>query len=420
MHEAALDPAPLLVRARTLAEAHEMLKVGEEGNPAFDIALVDPDLPDSQGLETLEKLIESSDGTPVTILSGDQDRMIAVAMVQKGAQDFLPKHTLNGELLSRSILYGVERERALSELGRVNAKLRLKSKALKTAQMHLIQTEKLDSLGRLAAGVAHEVKNPLATLQMGVDFFNRKRADLSASAGTMIDQMQSAIERAETIIKGMVNYSRDQTLTLHLKNINTLVRGALRLVEHEAVRAKVNIELDLPQFVPSIRCDQGKIEQVFINILSNAIQAMEENPENLKTLKVSTFWDQIQEIERDEGLREFERLRPRDHVVVVEVLDQGGGIPEDKLSRIFEPFYTTKPTGRGTGLGLSVSKNIIDLHRGYIQFRNVDNPKGVRARIFFKAQQIPQDQMPPGETLTRPINPGIISQQHDEETSTDH
>jgi len=401
---------PSLERAATLETAIDSLKAGRNGSEPFDIILLDLSLPDSQGPRTFSEVVKSAEGTPITILSGNDDRDLAVEMVKQGAQDYLQKDLLNGDVLSRSILYAVERERAFSELARMNAKLRKKSRDLKTAQMQLIQAEKLDSLGRIAAGVAHEVKNPLATLQMGVDFFKRRGEGVDESTGIMVEQMQEAIGRAETIIRGMVDYSRDETLTLELRNINVIVRRALRMIDHEAVNAKVVIDRDLSTFIPAIRCDQGKIEQVLINLCANAIHAMAGMEGSDKWLRVRTFWDQIQEIERDEGLRDFDRLRARDHVVVVEIRDEGNGIPEDKLSRIFEPFYTTKPTGQGTGLGLSVTKNIIDLHRGHIQIKNVTNPRGARVRIFFKAHEVPKGKLPPDESLTRPIKPPTINE----------
>jgi signal transduction histidine kinase len=220
----------------------------------------------------------------------------------------------------------------------------------------------------------------------------------------ILEQMQDAINRADLIIRGMVEYSRSDELKKKSHDMNKIVQRALRMVQHEVVRANVNIEMDLADEMPKVSVDQTKIEQVLINFLTNAIQAMADS-RNGEVLRIQTFWDQIQAIERDEGIREFERLRAHDPVVVVEIRDQGPGIPADRLTRIFEPFYTTKPTGEGTGLGLSVAKNIVDLHRGHIQVRNVEDPKGLRVRLFLKARNVPRDEEPPEEMrlITRPI-----------------
>jgi signal transduction histidine kinase len=115
-------------------------------------------------------------------------------MVHRGAQDYLPKDSLNAELLTRSILYGLKWQLGRIEMAELNSRLVKSSEDLRAAQMQLIQTEKLDSLGRLAAGVAHEVKNPLAALQLVVDFFRRKVDLIGESGGIIVDHMQQAIE----------------------------------------------------------------------------------------------------------------------------------------------------------------------------------------------------------------------------------
>ncbi|MCP5549652.1 MAG: response regulator [Akkermansiaceae bacterium] len=408
LRDADLDPVPDLCRAATLAEAVETLGK-ENGEPPVDIVLLDLSLPDSLGPETLDRIAEVAPRTPVTILSGNADRELAVSMVQSGAQDYLPKDSLNGELLTRSILYALERQRSRRRLEDLNLRLHRATEDLKTAQMQLIQAEKLDSLGRLAAGVAHEVKNPLATLQLGVDYFRRRAGEMDESGVFMVDQMQQAIERADKIIRGMVDYSRDQTVQLKESNINRVARQALRLVNHELTRASVTVDEDFTDPIPAVRADEGKLEQVVINVLMNAIQAMGGQPAEDggrgRTLHVGTFWDQLPKIERDEGLRHYERLRAQDHVVVLEIRDEGPGVPEDKINRLFEPFYTTKPTGEGTGLGLSVARNIVDLHHGHLEVRNVEDPRGLRVRILLKACDVPvgQGPSPDSRNLTRPI-----------------
>lgn len=403
LREAGFSETPEIHRADSLQEAEELLT--SPGAPeVFDIILLDLSLPDSAGQDTLTRIKELAPDLPVMILSGNEDWDLAYKLVVKGAQDFLPKDELNSALLSRSILYAIQRNRARLDLAAVNKKLSNTSRDLKEAQMQLIQAEKLDSLGRLAAGVAHEVKNPLATMQLGIDFLSRKAGILNDSGIMILEQMQEAINRADEIIRGMVDYSRSDELKKESRDINDLVQRASRMVQHEAVRANVEIETDLASGIPDVTVDGGKIEQVLINFMMNAIQAMAESGEG-GVLRVCTFWEQITAIQRDEGLREFERLRAHDHVVVVEIRDQGPGISADRLARVFEPFYTTKPTGEGSGLGLSVAKNIVDLHRGHIQLRNVEDPRGLRVRVFLKARKVSHLEEPPEELrlLTGPI-----------------
>ena len=403
LREAGFSKPPEVHRAVSLQEARELL-TSPGGPNVFDIILLDLSLPDSAGQDTLSQIKELAPELPVMILSGNEDWDLAYNLVVSGAQDFLPKDELNAALLSRSILYAIQRNRARLDLAAVNTQLSNTSRDLREAHMLLNQAEKLDSLGRLAAGVAHEVKNPLATLQLGIDFLSRKPALMDDASQLILEQMQEAINRADAIIRGMVDYSRSDELNKVTQDINEIVRRALRMVQLETVRCGIEIETDFGAGIPDVTVDGAKIEQVLINFLMNAIQAMAGSGEG-GVLRVRTFWDRIGDIERDEGLREFERLRAFDHVVVVEIRDQGPGIAGDRLTRVFEPFYTTKPTGEGTGLGLSVAKNIMDLHRGHIQLRNMEDPRGLRVRLFLKARNVSRIEEPPEEMrlLTGPI-----------------
>jgi signal transduction histidine kinase len=243
---------------------------------------------------------------------------------------------------------------------------------LKNAQMKLIQTAKLESIGRLAAGVAHEVKNPLAVIQLGVDYLARAANDTtSRDSVETIQEMADAVQRADTVIKGLLNFSRSEPLTLVAVDLNAVLEDSLLLVKHELTRAHVSLEQSLAKGLPKVELDSGKIKQVFINVFMNAIQAMGDTG----TLSVKTF---LQTSSARDGGQRLDGAS-----VVVEIEDTGAGIPEDKLDKLFEPFFTTKGVGSGTGLGLSVSRNIVEMHRGTIRIANRKGTRGVAVTIAF-------------------------------------
>lgn len=386
VREAALTIKPCLERATTLADAVSRLEQGKDG-PRIDAVLLDLALPDSFGLETYHRVRETAPHTAIIILSGNNDRELALEMVEHGAQDYLPKNAITPDLLTRAILYAVKRQDYRTQLELLNDRLRNTTQELQTTQMQLIQMEKLDSLGRIAAGVAHEVKNPLGILQMGVDYFVRRREQLEGENTPLIlANMQEAIARADTIIREMVDFSRSDQFEMKPCCANTLVDRALRMVHHEFVTRSIVVIKELTHPLPPVAADQSKLEQVLINILMNSAQAMPAG----ETLHVRTHCARVEETQRDEGLRDMNRLRQDDEVVVIEVRDRGPGIPPEIMDRVFDPFFTTKPTGEGTGLGLSVAKKIIELHHGNLQVQNVINPQGLRVRIILKASDYPE------------------------------
>jgi signal transduction histidine kinase len=250
----------------------------------------------------------------------------------------------------------------IKRLRQTNQQLLQAHEELKNAQMKLIQTAKLESIGRLAAGLAHEVKNPLAVIQLGVDYLtNTMKADTGRDAVETIQEMADAVQRADTVIKGLLNFSRSEKLALVPMDLNSVIEESLVLVRHEFTKHNISLEKNLAGGLPPVGLDQGKVKQVFINMFMNAIQAMGSDG----SLSVKTS------------------VHPADKRVMVKIEDTGSGIPEDKLDKLFEPFFTTKPVGSGTGLGLSVSKNIIELHGGTIRIENRTDARGVAVTITF-------------------------------------
>jgi C4-dicarboxylate-specific signal transduction histidine kinase len=255
------------------------------------------------------------------------------------------------------------------------SELKSSNEQLKEAQLRLIQSAKLETVGTLAAGVAHEVKNPLQTILMGLDFLVRNVPMNGQNASAVLQDMREAVTRANAIISELLQLSSSRDFDLQALNVNELIERALRLVNNEVIASRTRVELELAEGLPPVRMDKSKIEQVLINLFINALQAMSQ--EGLLTVRT-----------RQESYNgrsgAGSRFNPGDALVIIEVQDTGPGIANEHLSRVFDPFFTTKPVGEGTGLGLSVVRQIVELHGGLIELKNAPQG-GAVATICLKA-----------------------------------
>ncbi len=387
LREARFDPSPSITRAKSLAEALQRLMNRQE-HADFDIVLLDLCLPDSQGVDTFHRIRSADPSIAIAILSGNDDHDLAIDLVQQGAQDYLPKDALTPDVLMRCIIYAMKRQRYRVKLEKVTARLQRTTEELKLMQTQLMQVEKIDSLGRLASSVAHEVKNPLAAIQMGIDYLTMRCADTGEDVTQTLGIMQDAVSRADTIIHDMLHFSRTEDIRLVPCDLNELVNKTLRMLKHEVDRRHIDIKLALSNSLAETLGDQSKLEQVLVNVIMNSIQAMAHRG----LLEIRTYSDEASDIPRDEGLREMNAMKTGDAVSIIEIRDHGPGIPDEIMTRIFEPFFTTKATGEGTGLGLSVCKRIVELHRGQMQVTNMPEHKGTLVRIILKAHSVPDKQ----------------------------
>ncbi len=251
---------------------------------------------------------------------------------------------------------------------------------LKSAQLQLIHAEKLESIGRLAAGVAHEVKNPLAVIQLGIDYLSQTQKGNKDVTETVVD-MDDAVKRADTVIKGLLEFSRPTKLEIKTMNVNEVLEESLLLVKYELSKNNITLDKQLKNGLPDIKLDRNKMKQVFINLFMNAIHAMDKDG----TLTVNTCSNQLPKDLYNNYCKKVKHFKVGDRVVIVTIEDTGIGIPEGSIDKLFEPFFTTKPTGIGTGLGLSVTKSIIELHQAII---NIMNRKagGASVSILFKTK----------------------------------
>ncbi len=232
--------------------------------------------------------------------------------------------------------------------------------ALQQAQTRLIHAAKMESVGQLATGVAHEVKNPLAIIRMGVEFLNGSPGRDQTEQEVLAD-MDDAVHRADTVILGLLDFSRNKKLQLQPGNVNKVIERSLHFMRHELDKRQITQTIELEQ-IQEIPIDFSKLQQVFINLFMNSAQAMQETGELLIYSRLHDLT--AADVELSPAFKKGMT------VIKIQVCDTGSGIEEKKEDKIFDPFYTDKEIGQGTGLGLSVSRNIIELHHGTLHLAN--------------------------------------------------
>lgn len=274
--------------------------------------------------------------------------------------------------------------RSREDLLRTLADLQRSHNRLKEAQLQIIEMEKMQTIGQMAAGIAHEVKNPLAVIRMGIDFLNECPVASEEPGTTVLRDMNDALHRADGIIMGLLDFSAPGKVDLRPSDLNTLLRSSINLVKHELKTAQVTVETEFCENLPPALVDANKIKQVFVNALTNAAHAMPDGG----ALTVRTYIKKLtpDEAKPSPGARQAHEFRAGERVLVTEIDDGGVGVAEDKLGRVFEPFYTTKAAGKGTGLGLTVSRKIVELHEGTIQIQN-RTPRGARVTITLRTER---------------------------------
>jgi two-component system NtrC family sensor kinase len=220
----------------------------------------------------------------------------------------------------------------------------------KLLQQQLIQSEKLSALGALISGIAHELNNPL----MGVIGFSQllqMRMDLDARAQENLLKINNLALRCRRIVQNLLSYARKQTPERTLTDINEILERTIELRSYELEVNNIEIVRDLDPRLPKTIADGHQLQQVFLNVVTNAEQAMlESHGRGRLTIRTRT---------------DAQHTR-----ITVEIADDGPGIPEHHLTRIFDPFFTTKEVGKGTGLGLSISYGMIKEHGGNIYARS--------------------------------------------------
>ena len=368
----------------------------------IDIVLLDIIMPKVSGTEVIEQLRKNDNlnDVQIIILTALTDPETFKVCFDMGADDYLKKPIDVTELKARLKAATKTRSNAkilkkmYQQLSDQNMELKELNKVIKEAQFHMIQKEKLASIGELAAGVAHEINNPLGYVGSNIETMNNfagkikqvvsvyrkslegleqldlyhqegqnyfasvREAELKFKLDFVLDELNSimkdsgeGIERISKIVQTLKNFARSGTESETVfNNLNAIVEEAVLIVKNEA-KYTIDIETRLEE-VPELECNRGQLGQVILNILVNAIQAIKGQERS------------------DRGRIEIISGSAED-AVFLKILDDGPGIPEEILGKIFDPFFTTKDVGLGTGLGLSISHDIIvNKHNGMITAGN--------------------------------------------------
>ena len=212
----------------------------------------------------------------------------------------------------------------------------------------IMKSERLATLGQLAAGVAHEINNPLGTISIYAQIVLDELGKDNDSCRESLAVVMKQTNRAGRIVKDLLEFARQSEPEMRILNINDVLRKAIAITTHPAELQNIRLVTNLAPELPDLQGDSDKLQQVFVNIIVNALQAMPEGGE----LTVGT------------------RLAEDSKFMEIEFSDTGCGIPQEHLSKLFDPFFSTKSTGEGTGLGLSVSLGIIQRHSGTINVKS--------------------------------------------------
>jgi two-component system NtrC family sensor kinase len=341
---------------RCLDDSRRVVPVLPEFQP--DLILLDLHMPHLDGIAVMDQLggvIAEDDYLPILVLTGDSTSAARERALSHGAHDFISKPLNRTEVQLR--VKNLLQTRSLhQQLKAQNASLEETNRKLRETQAHLVQREKMASLGQLVAGIAHEVNNPLAFVinnlflaQEGLERLAKWQGNNPAQASAQLENLRKQVhnscegaDRVKDLVSKLRTFSRLDEGKYKTVNIHESIESVLLFLRH---KFEDRIEVERNYGAPDmLACFSGELNQVLMNVIANAIDSIEGR-----------------------GKVTLTTMQQDGHFVIV-VRDTGKGIPEEIRGKVFEPFFTTKPVGHGTGLGLAISYGIVKAHQGSIEF----------------------------------------------------
>ena len=316
----------------------------------LDVAVIDINLPGKNGIQLLQKIRDAEIYVPVIMITGEPSLSVIPEIVRAGAYDFIAKPIVKDVLLN-AVGRAAEKKRLVDEKRRLEEEVRRHTEELemrvteRTAELvethkRLLTQERIVALGRAAAQVAHEVKNPLAGLLLYSLHLKSKAANFSESEISLVDKIVDTINHLNSRVEQILGFARPLNVTLRPGNLNAMIKDVLELLRPQIMANKVEVRLSLDHDAGEGLFDHASMRGALMNVMLNAIEAMPDGG----TLSIAND-------------RTYDLLR-------LQIVDTGRGIDREQAKKIFEPFYTTKTNG--LGLGMPYTKKVIDQHGGTI------------------------------------------------------
>jgi signal transduction histidine kinase len=335
------------VVSSTAEEALRQIRAGGIDLLVLDYRLSGPE----DGLTFHLRLMSDGIFLPVILVTGYSDDGTIVRALRAGVRDYVFKSVEYLDYLPEACRRALAQMRVEKEREQALADLKAKTEELRATTQQLWQAARLAGVGELAASIAHELNNPLGTVSLRIEGVLAKTApdDPRRAALEVIDQ---EIARMARLVGNLLQFSRAGREQVSTVDVCDEVTKTIELTEHHLKRRGIRPEPEFAREVPAIYADRQHLRQVFLNLFTNAADAMPG------------------------GGRLIARVRPGNlpgplPAVVVEVSDTGVGIPPEHLSRVMEPFFTTKEDGKGTGLGLAICRRIIRQHQGSLEIESL-------------------------------------------------
>ena len=360
---------------------------GREGLDLFrergpDLLIVDLKMPVMNGLELLSRLSDVIERTPVLVISGEGGLDEAVEALRLGAWDYLVKPIVSAEVLHHAVDKALERAALIreNEAHRQNLERQVQQRTLELRKANLelehqfLKQQKLGVIGTIAGGMAHDFNNILSSVVFSTELV---RGALSAGQQPDqedLDRILRVCQRGTSLIRSVLHFTGKMNEEFSRFSIRDILLETLEIIRG-TTPAHIAIEADLGQNLGTLLGDPVHLQQVLMNLATNAVHALADIPEPRIAISASVHPGQ------DSGLLITD---PDSVLTVITVSDNGAGVPDEDLPKLCEPFFTTKPKDEGTGLGLFVTQKIVKSLRGKLIFSR-NTPSGVTVRVCLPA-----------------------------------